>query len=234
MRRSSRSLAALAAVAAVGGMTGCGSSTTNTVAQVGCKDCTVLTGANVFDGTPIPESYAADPLRDVQVITPLRDRGELSCKALNAMFQEKLNPSPPEKGCRFKVGDKVIQTRNRYDLEILNGDIGFVREVAPERATLVVRFDNPDRMVELPVRDNELELAYAITCHKFQGSEAPIVVVPLHPSMGRYLLQRSWLYTAVSRAQRVCVLVGQRGVVRQAIAHNPQQHRYSNLAGQLQ
>jgi exodeoxyribonuclease V alpha subunit len=182
----------------------------------------------------LPSSYDADPIRDIQVITPLRDRGDLSCKALNALFQEKLNPSPAVRGCRFKVGDKVIQTRNRYDLEILNGDIGVVQRVDPGSGALVVQFDNPGRTVELPIRDNELELAYAITCHKFQGSEAPIVVVPLHPSMGRFLLQRSWLYTAVSRAQRVCVLVGQRGVVRQAIAHNPQKHRYSNLAGQLQ
>jgi exodeoxyribonuclease V alpha subunit len=199
----------------------------------------------------LPRAYGVDPRRDIQVITPLRERGELSCQALNARFQERFHGRGRDFRSRgisaaeraddrgpgfeapFEAGDKVIQTRNRYDLDILNGDIGFVRELRSHGRILVVDFDNPPRRIEIPAKENELELAYAITCHKFQGSEAPIVVIPLHRSAGRFLLVRSWLYTAVSRARRMCVLVGQRAVVPEIVARNPQHRRYSRLANRL-
>jgi exodeoxyribonuclease V alpha subunit len=176
-----------------------------------------------------PESYRADPLREVQVITPLREKTALSCKALNAEFQRRINPKPKLEGCRFKVGDKVIQTKNQYDLDIINGDIGYVLDLDKKDRTVTVAFENPERVVELPLFENDLELAYAITCHRFQGSEARIIVVPVHRCFGPLIFQRNWAYTAISRAREVCVLVGQREELTKAIKRNQQQKRFTGL-----
>ena len=110
----------------------------------------------------LPESYQADPLRDVQVITPLREKTALSCKALNEVFQRRINPAPKQDGVRFKVGDKVIQTKNQYDLDIMNGDMGYVLDVSTQDRSITVSFENPERTVELRLYDNDLELAL---CH---------------------------------------------------------------------
>jgi len=177
----------------------------------------------------LPDSYKADPLRDVQVLSPLREKTGLSCKALNAEFQKRLNPNPPVEGCRFRSGDKVIQNRNNYEKDVINGDIGYVREIDPRSRAITVAFENPERVVELPLYDNDLELAYAVTVHKFQGSETPIVVIPIHQAFGPFLMQRNLLYTAVSRARKVTVLVGQRGEVPRIIGRNQQQKRFTRL-----
>ena len=176
-----------------------------------------------------PESYHADPLKEVQVITPLREKTALSCKALNEIFQRRLNPKPKIDGVRFKVGDKVIQTKNQYDLDIINGDIGYVRDIDARDRTITVAFENPERVVQVPLHQNDLELAYAITCHRFQGSEARIVVVPVHRCFGPLIFQRNWAYTAISRAREVCVLVGQRDEFTKAIKRNQQQKRFTGL-----
>jgi len=165
----------------------------------------------------LPRKYGTDPLREQQVLVPLRLRTELSCASLNIALQARLNsvyvPSLPANesdqvgsGGRIRPGDKVIQTRNAYELGIFNGDLGTVERL--EGRSLCVRFEAPDRLVDLDVERNDLELAYALTVHKFQGSEARIVVIPVHPSAGPRILQRSWLYTAISRARDVCVIVG--------------------------
>jgi exodeoxyribonuclease V alpha subunit len=180
-----------------------------------------------------PESYHADPLKEVQVITPLREKTALSCKALNEEFQRRINPKPKLDGVRFKVGDKVIQTRNQYDLDIINGDIGYVRDIDGRDRTITVAFENPERVVQVPLHQNDLELAYAITCHKFQGSEARIIVVPVHRSFGPLIMQRQWLYTAVSRAREVCVLVGQREEIPKIIQRNAPQRRHTRLKEML-
>jgi exodeoxyribonuclease V alpha subunit len=176
-----------------------------------------------------PESYKADLLKEVQVITPLREKTALSCKALNDLFQQRLNPSLKIDGVRFKVGDKVTQTKNQYDLDIINGDIGYIRDIDVRERTITVAFENPERVVQLPLHQNDLELAYAITCHKFQGSEARIIVVPIHRSFGPLIMQRQWLYTAVSRAREVCVLVGQREEIPKIIQRNAPQRRHTRL-----
>jgi len=181
----------------------------------------------------MPEAYKADPLRDVQVITPLREKTGLSCKSINAEFQKKFNQKPRVENCWFKVGDKVIQTKNQYDLDLINGDIGYVKGIDTSFKTITVEFENPERKVDLPLFNNDLELAYAITCHKFQGSEARIVVIPIHRCFGPLILQRNWLYTAVSRAREVCVLVGQLEEVPKVIRRNQQQRRFTRLAEML-
>jgi exodeoxyribonuclease V alpha subunit len=180
-----------------------------------------------------PESYHADPLKEVQVITPLREKTALSCKALNEEFQRRINPKPKLDGVRFKVGDKVIQTKNQYDLDIINGDIGYVRDIDGRDRTITVAFENPERVVQVPLHQNDLELAYAITCHKFQGSEARIIVVPIHRCLGPLIMQRQWLYTAVSRAREVCVLVGQREEIPKIIQRNAPQRRHTRLKEML-
>ena len=178
----------------------------------------------------LPESYNSDPLRDIQIISPLRERTSLSCKALNKECQERLNRNPKIDKCHFKVGDKVIQTKNEYEKDIINGDIGYIRSINLKEKTIYVDFENPDRLAEIPLYENDLELAYSITCHKFQGSEAPIIIIPIHRSFGPLIMQRNWLYTAISRAKNVCVLVGQRAEIPKIIRRNNQQRRFTRLA----
>jgi len=176
-----------------------------------------------------PEFYQVDPLREVQVITPLRERTALSCKALNELFQRRVNAEPKMDGVHYKLGDKVVQTKNQYSLDIINGDIGYVRDIDKPGRNITVQFENPDRLIELPLHENYLELAYAITCHKFQGSEARIVVIPIHRKFGPMIMQRNWIYTAISRAREVCVLVGQREEISRIIWRNHQQRRFTRL-----
>jgi exodeoxyribonuclease V alpha subunit len=160
----------------------------------------------------------------------LREKTGISCKALNTEFQRRLNPNPAIDGCRFRVGDKVIQNKNNYEKDIINGDIGYVREIDRSTRTIIVTFENPTRIVDLPLYENDLELAYACTVHKYQGSEARIIVVPIHRCLGTLIMQRNLLYTAVSRAREVCILVGQREEIPKIIRRNQQQRRFTRLA----
>lgn len=184
-----------------------------------------------------------DPVRDVQVLAPVH-RGPLGTEALNERLRAELNPTgaPTLRGLR--VGDKLIQTRNDYDLDVFNGDIGTVVGLgATESAaaatgvqhlplatepTVVVQFG--DR--EVAVRQSQLEwleLAYAVTVHKAQGSEYPAIVMPVH--MGQHLmLQRNLLYTALTRARRFAVLVGQPEAVSRAVHNAAPLHRHTQLA----
>lgn len=181
-----------------------------------------------------PEAYQADPLRDVQVISPLREKTGLSCKVLNAEFQRRMNRNSILDGVRFKVGDKVIQTKNQYDRDIINGDIGYVQSIDRPTKSITVQFDSPTRTVPLPLFENDLGLAYCVTCHKYQGSEARIVVIPIHKCFGVLVMQRNWLYTAISRAREVLVLVGQREEIPLIIRRNKQQRRFTRLKEMLQ
>lgn len=178
----------------------------------------------------LPESSGFDPLKDIQIVSPLRERTSLSCKALNKVCQSRLNRNPEIDNCPFKTGDKVIQTKNRYDLDIINGDIGYIRSINQKEQTIYVDFENPQRRAELPLYENNLELAYAITCHRFQGSEAPVIIIPIHRSFPPMLMQRNWVYTAISRAKDLCILVGQREEIPKIIRRNQQQKRFTNLA----
>ena len=181
----------------------------------------------------IPESYGVDPLRDVQILSPLREKSSLSCRALNEICQQALNPNPPVKGSIFRKGDKVINKKNNYDFDILNGDVGYVRAVDPDEDNLTIDFENPSRTVSLPLRKNDIELAYVITVHSFQGSEASIIIVPVHSCLGTFIPQRSWIYTAVSRARRACILIGQREEIPKIIGRNKQLFRHTGLLGML-
>jgi len=193
----------------------------------------------------LPKHFNVDPIRDVQVITANREKTQLGAKPLNESLQARLNKNQDAGFGRFRLGDKVIQTRNvsldgteftnggeemRGKLFVANGDIGIVIGVDIEARQYLIEFSAPRRIATAPMVENDLQLAYAITVHKFQGSEAPVVVVPIHSCAGPMLLQRSWLYTAMSRARKALVLVGQRAEVMKAIGRNQARVRHSRLA----
>ena len=182
----------------------------------------------------LPAAYGLDPLRDIQVISPVREKSSLSCKALNELFQEKLFPGRTVKGSFFRVGDKVIQTKNDYDLDILNGDIGYIRDATDTGDYMDVEFEGgPAAPISIKKRENELALAYCITCHKFQGSGARAIIIPMHSCFGGMILQRNWTYTAISRAREVCIIVGQVAELQKSIRRVDQTKRHTKLKEML-
>ncbi|OGR89731.1 MAG: hypothetical protein A2992_06445 [Elusimicrobia bacterium RIFCSPLOWO2_01_FULL_59_12] len=181
----------------------------------------------------LPASRGFDPMHDIQVISPFRERTTLSCKAINEKLQQALNTNPALDNCRFRLGDKVIQQKNDYENDIVNGDIGYVERIEQALRRIEVRFENPDRLVKLDLFQNHLELAYCLTIHKSQGSEWPAVIIPIHSTFGSLMLHRNLLYTAVSRAKKLCVIVGQREEIPKIVARAGQENRYTGLAGLL-
>lgn len=161
----------------------------------------------------IPERYGLDPLRDVQVLTPMH-KGEVGTQALNKLLQERLNPRPAlARGGEikrafqsFRVGDRVLQLRNNYEKEVFNGDLGWIRDLDADAVELTVDFEGnlvPYEGSEL----DDLTLAYAVSVHKSQGSEYPAIVVPV-VTQHYIMLQRNLLYTALTRARSLAVMVG--------------------------
>lgn len=169
-----------------------------------------------------------DPLWDIQVISPMNTRTNLSCKALNEMLQDALNPNPPINDTIFRIGDKCIQTKNKsigHDY-IVNGDLCKILDITKKE--IIAQFFDPDREIKLPLKSNKLLLAYAITCHRFQGSEAPIIIVPVHRTFGIFVT-RPWIYTAISRAQEICLTIGQFSAIEAAIDRTDSNKRVTRL-----
>ena len=172
-----------------------------------------------------------DPLTDVQVLTPMR-KGPLGTHALNAALQDLLNPDGAElvRGQkRLREGDRVLQVKNDYDTDVFNGDVGRIAQVEGEAIT--VDFDGRE-VVLVGEQLDLIELAYAISIHKSQGSEYPAVVVVLHTGH-HVMLKRSLLYTAVTRAKRFCCIVGSRRAIGTAIRSRNEQPRWTGLADRL-
>ena len=185
----------------------------------------------------IPGKFQLDPIRDIQVLGPM-NRGSLGIRELNVRLQAELNPARPDEplvekfGWQFRVRDKVIQTENDYDKEVFNGDIGQVVKIDPLECEVTVNFAPREVVYEFGELD-ELALAYAITIHKSQGSEFPVVVIPL--AMQHYmLLQRNLVYTGVTRGKRLVVLVGQQKALATAVRNNRTERRFSGLLARLQ
>ena len=167
-------------------------------------------------GRRLPKAYNIKP-SEIQVLTPMQ-RGVVGASNLNQLLQESLNPGDTglrRGGYVFRARDKVMQIRNNYEKEVFNGDIGVVERVDLEDRSLLVRFD--DRTVEYDVTElDELVLAYATTIHKAQGSEYPVVVMPI--LMTHYvMLQRNLLYTGITRAKKGLIIVGTKKAVSQAV-----------------
>ncbi len=183
--------------------------------------------------TRLPKYQHISPT-DIQVLTPMQ-RGVVGAANLNTLLQEALNPSDVclrRSGYSFRVNDKVMQIRNNYDKEVFNGDIGKITEIDLEDRNLKVNFD--DRIVEYDITElDELVQAYAITIHKSQGSEYPVVVMPI--LMTHFvMLQRNLLYTGVTRAKKLLVLVGNTKAIAYAIRNVTVSKRNTHLKERLQ
>ena len=197
--------------------------------------------------------YVNAPREEIQLLTPTR-KGDLGVETLNRLLQERLNPRAPGRqeyikgDTLLREGDKVMQIRNNYQMEwevrgkygipvekgtgVFNGDMGTIREINTYTQQITVEFDE-HRMAEYPFTNlDELELAYAVTIHKSQGSEYPAVVVPLLAGP-RMLMNRNLIYTAVTRAKKCVVLVGDPEVFFRMIDNTTEQKRYTTLADQL-
>jgi len=182
----------------------------------------------------IPKAFGYDPLEDVQILAPMH-KGDVGCASINRLLQEKLNPDAPEltRGMyRWKVGDKVMQLRNNYDHDVFNGDIGRVDDI--DHGEKIMRVDFLDGRVVDYSFDNldELTLAYAITVHKSQGSEYPAVVLPV-VTQHFIMLQRNLLYTAITRAKELVIIVGTQKALEIAVGRDIAQLRYTRLADRL-
>ena len=197
--------------------------------------------------------YVNAGIYDIQVMTPMR-KGLLGVERLNQILQQYLNPPSPEKSEReyadrlFREGDKVMQIKNNYQLEwkiqtkygltvdkgqgVFNGDMGVVREINTYEETITVEYDEHRQVVYPYSMMDELELAYAITVHKSQGSEYPAVVIPLLQGP-RQLYHRNLLYTAVTRAKKCVTLVGSEAVFQEMIRNNQDQKRNTSLAERI-
>lgn len=202
----------------------------------------------------LPRYVQASPM-DIQVLTPMK-KGSLGVEALNRILQQYLNPPAPDKkeykageNDLFRVGDKVMQTKNNYQLEwevvskyniaidrgvgVFNGDMGTVREISEFSSTMVVEFDEHRRVTYPFAGVEELELAYAVTIHKSQGSEYPAVVIPVL-SGPRLLLNRNLLYTAVTRARNCVTILGSSKTLQEMIDNTGENRRYTSLDARIQ
>lgn len=180
----------------------------------------------------LKKAYGFHPLKDIQLISPM-NKGELGTQRLNQLMQETLNPVEKRKETVerghivFAVGDKVMQTRNNYEKEVFNGDIGYIKRISTEGKLLVVVIDQQD--VEYQFSElNELVLAYAVSVHKYQGSESPCIIMPIHEQHYR-LLYRNLLYTGITRGKKLVVLIGTSQALNMAIQNNEVNKRYTGL-----
>ncbi|MBQ9760203.1 MAG: ATP-dependent RecD-like DNA helicase [Clostridia bacterium] len=206
-------------------------------------DCDIAQTVAQLCQIRLPRTYGEMAVNGTQVIAPSR-KGEVGTENLNVILQAALNPPSDEKREHkfrevvFREGDRVMQTRNNYDLEwerddgklgngVFNGDVGVIERINTAAENMEIRFDDRHVVYEFNLLE-ELEMAYAITVHKSQGSEYPIVVLPLG-SVPPMLLSRNLFYTAVTRAQSMVILVGRERIMAQMVANNRQSMRYTGL-----
>ena len=204
------------------------------------------TAATVADlcARRLPDAYGLDPLWDIQVIAPSRV-GAIGTQGLNRILQERLNPKNPMKAqfqfgnTLYREGDKVMQIKNNYDIlwkkddgeegtGVFNGDIGVIEMIDRPSQTILIRYDDRVAQYTTDMAD-EIEHAYAVTVHKSQGSEFDAVIIPLmrfHPK----LYYRNILYTGVTRARKILILLGQKGTVAQTVRNDRKVKRYTQLA----
>jgi exodeoxyribonuclease V alpha subunit len=182
----------------------------------------------------IPRKFGLDPVNDIQVLTPMH-KGMLGAAALNAELQALMNPDGPfvTRGSRlFRAGDKVMQIRNNYDLDVFNGDIGRIASIDVADRTLRAVFDGREVAYEEADLD-ELVLAYACSIHKSQGSEYPCVVIPLH-TQHFVMLKRNLLYTAITRGRTLVVIVGTKRALSTAVKNSETVTRFTGLGRRLE
>ena len=210
------------------------------------RDCVVL----IRDQLPRNFNLAS---KDIQVLSP-RKKGDYGVMVFNRLFQEQLNPASDTKGellrgdCLFRLGDKVMQIKNNYETEwvirgingiavergkgVFNGDTGIIKEIFPVSKHMIVMFDDNKEVDYAYTQLEELELAYAITIHKSQGSEYPVVLLPIMdgPEM---LMNRNLIYTAITRARHCLIILGSREMVEKMISNNGEQKRFTDFSNRL-
>lgn len=177
----------------------------------------------------LPTKYGLDPINDIQVLAPMK-RGVIGIENLNHVLQEQLNPNPNPlfwSGRRFAPGDKVMQIRNDHKRLVYNGDIGRIKSIDAIEQEMVVTMDDREIIYEFADLD-ELVLAYAVSIHKYQGSECPCVVMPVHTTHFK-LLHRNLLYTGVTRGKKLVVLVGTKKAIAMAVKNDEVKKRYTGL-----
>lgn len=181
----------------------------------------------------LPKTYNVNPVTDIQVLSPMK-RGLLGTENLNIELQSILNKSKlfiKRGASKYKLGDKVMQIKNNYDKNVFNGDIGFINDVDLERNTITVDFDN--HVVEYSYQElDELVLSYAITIHKSQGGEFSIVIIPVH-FQSKIMLQRNLIYTGVTRAKKLLILIGDPDDLKYAVENNIADTRRTRLKEKL-
>ena len=181
----------------------------------------------------IPKHFEFHPIRDIQVLTPMH-KGVIGAINLNIELQKRLNPDQQgiTHGSRaFKLHDKVMQIVNNYDKEVFNGDIGWVSRIDQEDRELTIDFDG--RLIAYEYSDlDEIVLAYVISVHKSQGSEYPVVILPV-TTQHYLLLQRNLIYTGITRTKKLVVLIGTKKALAIAIKNNKPQLRFTLLSERL-
>jgi len=178
----------------------------------------------------IRKYFKLDPIIDTQILCPMQ-RGSCGARSLNIELQKSLNPNAHQGvekyGQMFSISDKVMQMENNYDKEVYNGDIGFIKLINFDGQKLSILFD--ERVVEYAFDElDELNIAYAVTIHKSQGSEYPVVIIPI-TTQHFTMLQKNLLYTAITRGKRQVVLIGQKRAIAIAVKNNKESYRYSKL-----
>lgn len=181
--------------------------------------------------TELPRSYRFHRFDEIQVLSPMK-RGQIGIENLNVLMQQNLNPCPTplfRMGRCLHAGDKVIQLRNNYEKEVYNGDIGKIIEIDLSEQSLKVAFDG--RVVSYEFLElDELTLAYAVSIHKYQGSECPCVIIPIHTSHFK-MLYRNLLYTGLTRGKKLVILVGSKKALAIAVKNEEVLKRHTGLCG---
>lgn len=181
----------------------------------------------------VPKTYHFDPFSDIQVLAPMK-KGVIGTDNLNHILQETLNPSQNhlyKYGRRFAKGDKVMQIRNNYDKKVYNGDVGRIDKIDESDQKVFVKME--EHLITYDFADlDELVLAYAVSVHKYQGSECPCIIMPVHTSHFK-LLHRNLLYTGVTRGKKLVILVGTKKALAIAVHNDEVKGRYTGLLASL-
>ncbi len=181
--------------------------------------------------TTIPKKYGYDSKKDIQVLVPMK-RGGCGIDAFNEELQKYYSRGSLGLQKRFYIGDKVMQIRNNYKKDVFNGDIGIISNIDYEEETITVQMDEKEVMYE-GSEDDELILAYAVSVHKYQGSECPCVIIPIHTSHFM-LLTKNLLYTAVTRGKKLVILIGVKKAVAMAVKNQNNDLRFTGLKACLE
>jgi len=180
----------------------------------------------------IPKKFGYDPIRDIQVLAPLR-RGDAGVHHLNYRLQEALNPKgKPIPHSSFRIGDKVMQIKNNYEKEVFNGDIGIITDANPEQGYITIVFEPSHPVIYTFEQLDQISLAYSATVHKAQGSEYPVVVL-LMLAQHYLLLQRNVLYTAITRAKKLVTIIGSPNAIQKALHSTHSVRRNTRLAERI-